>query len=228
MKIKTVTRKIHTVEFDGISLEVSDLPYSDESVLAERVGDTHIVVAYLVQDDNIDFDMGDGMGKLLSFHRHAPKDERLAGLWALGRNQYGDIDSENLTPDPYAVVVDCYDHGGQTWSVSGGGAQCQWDTARGAGVWVPDNCLREQMDSMNLEGVAIRDQAVTYCKQFLSEYNEKLAGNVFGCAVEVFLLSSGEWAATEDDACYGYVGQAYAMETLKTEFFKPTVKGITL
>lgn len=33
-----------------------------------------------------------------------------------------------------AWVLDCYDHGDQTWSVAGEGHQCRWDTARGGGV----------------------------------------------------------------------------------------------
>lgn len=45
-----------------------------------------------------------------------------------------------------SVMLDCYEHGGQVWSVSGSGMQCQWDTARGAGVWVPDDVCREEID----------------------------------------------------------------------------------
>lgn len=48
--------------------------------------------------------------------------------------------------NPDAVVLDVYDHSGQVWSLSGQGMQCQWDTARGGGVWVPDECAREKID----------------------------------------------------------------------------------
>lgn len=46
--------------------------------------------------------------------------------------------------DPYAVRLDCYQHGGTVWSIIGEGIQCDFDTASGAGVWVPDDCAREE------------------------------------------------------------------------------------
>lgn len=48
--------------------------------------------------------------------------------------------------DQDAVVLDVYEHGGQHWSLSGGGMQCRFDTAKGAGVWVPDNAAREEIE----------------------------------------------------------------------------------
>lgn len=48
--------------------------------------------------------------------------------------------------DPYAVTLDCYEHGGQVWSISGSGTQCRWDTARGAGVLIPDDEMRALID----------------------------------------------------------------------------------
>jgi len=47
--------------------------------------------------------------------------------------------------DPCAVVLDVYDHSGLHWSVSGGGTQCRWDTTSGAGVWLPDDCARDEV-----------------------------------------------------------------------------------
>ncbi|MBU2952261.1 hypothetical protein [Marinobacter sp. F3R08] len=47
--------------------------------------------------------------------------------------------------DPDRAVLDCYEHSGVAWSLSGGGMQCRWDTANGAGVWVPDESAREEI-----------------------------------------------------------------------------------
>ena len=44
--------------------------------------------------------------------------------------------------DPFAVMLDVYDHSGRMWSISGEGTQCRWDTSRGAGMWIPDDELR--------------------------------------------------------------------------------------
>lgn len=45
-----------------------------------------------------------------------------------------------------AVLLDCYDHGGQVWSLAGEGSQCRWDTSRGAGVWVPDEHATDEIN----------------------------------------------------------------------------------
>jgi len=39
---------------------------------------------------------------------------------------------------PLTVVLDIYKHGNVAYSVSGTGRNCQFDTSRGAAVWVPD------------------------------------------------------------------------------------------
>lgn len=48
--------------------------------------------------------------------------------------------------DRDAIVLDCFQHGNEVWSVTGSGPQCQFDTARSAGVWVPEDCAREEID----------------------------------------------------------------------------------
>ena len=47
--------------------------------------------------------------------------------------------------DPDAVLLDVYDHSGLSWSVAGGGMQCRWDTTSGAGVWLPDDTARDEI-----------------------------------------------------------------------------------
>jgi hypothetical protein len=49
--------------------------------------------------------------------------------------------------NPLAISLDIYDHGGQSWSLSGHGMQCKWDTAKGGGLWVPDKCAEEEIRS---------------------------------------------------------------------------------
>lgn len=48
--------------------------------------------------------------------------------------------------EPDCVMLDCYQHSGIAWSISGEGMQCTFDTANGAGVWVPDEICREEID----------------------------------------------------------------------------------
>jgi hypothetical protein len=45
-----------------------------------------------------------------------------------------------------AVPLDCYEHSGVAWSISGEGMSCAFDPARGGGVWVPDDSARQEID----------------------------------------------------------------------------------
>lgn len=292
-------RTVITEDIEGVDCELSFEPVEYLETRKARVGDM-LVYGYLVCDDmyrDIDDLMGDCMGKLYSFHRHASKDDHSNGLAALGRNSDGepDIDSvwgtfwetavdryvmkvmgsrddyadmaEDLSRyhtaeeddtdesfvrraldedargasdwsrvwcedtmhdvltemwnepayfpgDPDAVLLDCYDHGGQVWSISGGGMQCRWDTARGAGVWVPEY-LEAQLDGDEKAGKDRAAQARTYCRQFLDQYNDISSGQVFGVVVEWF-DEQGE--SIDNDSCWGHVGSDWAEESLKETF----------
>ena len=126
--------------------------------------------------------------------------------------------------DPDAQVLACYDHGGQHWSLSGQGMQCRWDTSNKAGVWVPDKCLREQIESDVAAGKDRDTQSRMYCQQFLDQYNDIISGQVFGCVVETFNLDGEQ---IDEDACWGYIGSDHAEESLKSEFFDPTCKRLS-
>lgn len=180
------------LELEGVSLKLSHEPVHGSILVEQHDGKT--LVGYLVHDP--DTDLGDGMGKLYSFHRHAPADDVVAGNLA-------------MSTDPDAVLLDCYDHGNKAWSVHGEGVQCQFDTARGAGVWVPDDVLREMLATEAPE--PRRLSAITYCRQLLESYNAIEAGEVYGYVVELFAGSTG----TEVDSCWGLIGTRYAGEALR-------------
>lgn len=234
MRIKTRTHTAHSVEIDGVEVELEFEPCNEHDVLAERVGDT-LVVAYLVNDSDfgdIDELLGDGMGTLYSFHRHAGRDQHQAGLAALGRDIYGEVD-EDIEPDVDAVLLDCYEHGGQIWSVSGDGMQCQFDTAHGAGVWVPDGYIVQELEKLGKTSRSQkrRAQALKYCEQFLDQYNAIINGDVYGCVTQVFDLSEvdGEPAGLprdDHDSCWGYVGHKHASECLKSDHFDHVVESL--
>lgn len=59
--------------------------------------------------------------------------------WRKGRD-------EGTIGDRDAVMLDVYEHSGIAWSISGGGTQCRWDTSRGAGIWIPDDSARDEID----------------------------------------------------------------------------------
>lgn len=60
---------------------------------------------------------------------------------------YAEAERECTQPmDKYAVLLDVYDHSGRSYSLSGGGMQCRWDTSRGEAVWVADAYAKEEID----------------------------------------------------------------------------------
>jgi len=144
----------------------------------------------LSRDQALEYFFGDFTGQL-PLHReswlaekvreHVTWESLLDEVWQLARlsGQVG---------EPYTVMLDCYEHGGQVWSVTGSGQQCLFDTARGAGVWVPDQCLRDELDSIKEKGGldAARTKAVEFARQALESYNAWLAGDCYGMAVDVF------------------------------------------
>jgi len=294
-------RTVITEDVEGVECEMSFEPIEWIDMHKAKT-DEHIVVGYCVQDDYRDIDdmIGDCMGKLYSFHRHASRDDHQEGLRALGNDRDGSADLDKVwemhsgeavrryieavlkreelefllenfeqrdsdyerrdgeTPedtarrylqcdiddstyngwayveyesvmqdvltemwdepayfpgDPYARVLACYDHSGQHWSLSGRGMQCRWDTSNQAGVWVPDDCLRKEIESLP---EAERDAAATkFCEQFLGVYNDVINGNVFGIVVEWF---DSDGKLYGNNHCWGHIGSKWAEEALKELF----------
>jgi len=216
MQIKSISRHQHYAHIDDVTVELEFKPAYEEYMLSERRGDK-IVVAYLVYDDHygdIQDLMGEATGRLYSLHRLGPRGDSEKAADAIENN----VD---------AVLLDCYDHGGQSWSMYGTGTQCQFDTARGAGVWVPDEGLLEHL--VELKGKKRRAQAIEFCKQFLETYNAILGGEVYGCVVETFQQDASDedmWRRVSEDACWGFIGSKDSMESLQSEFFAPAVESV--
>ncbi|MBK1683444.1 hypothetical protein [Rhodoferax fermentans] len=297
-------RTTYLEDVEGVDCELTFEPVEWIDMHKAKVDDKY-VVAYCVQDNDyrdIDDLLGDCMGKMYSFHRHAGHDDHSNGLEALGNTSDGEADLDAVWDrawheatdrlvkrvmlryeladiaatydgtsyeEPYqdqekyvesclrqdcndsgwanimydedlravleemwsepayfpgdkdAQLLDVYSHSGEHWSLSGGGMRCRWDTASGAGVWVPDEYLRQQLDDDEAKGKDRADQARTYCEQFLDTYNDIISGNVFGCVVEWF---DEDGTSIDHDSCWGFIGDDHAQEALKSEFFDPVCK----
>lgn len=211
--MKIYKHTTYTAEINNTTVPLTFHPVDHPEPLAAKSGD-RLVIVYAVRDEHLPVEVlfGDGMGKLLSLHRYDKT--RGQALAALGCDQYGEVD-ESLTPDKDAVPMDCYDHGSHVWSISGTGTQCRWDTARGAGVWVPDDCLRSQLDDDEKAGKDRRAQAVLYAKQFLESYNAVINGEVYGIVTEQFDVRGGFISC---DHFWGCVGNEATTEEMKMQF----------
>lgn len=120
--------------------------------------------------------------------------------------------------NPYVVTLDCYEHGGQVWSVTGCGTQCAFDTAPGVGVWVPDDGLTEDLNALRVtSGLdASRAKAQEYARQCLHVYNAWLAGDCYGVATDVFEIDAqGNAKRIGNDSVWGYIGAEHARSSMK-------------
>lgn len=132
------------------------------------------------------------------------------------REAWNTLRDEGKIGNPYAVLLDCYDHGGQHWSLSGGGPRCRFDTAGGAGVWVPDPCCLEHIEAF--AEPERRAEAVKCAEQALVEYNAWLAGECYGVVVCTYERASATHdfdVLKDSDECWRHIGTDYAKEALR-------------
>jgi hypothetical protein len=191
-------------------------------------------------------------------------DALLREMWQEGRKN-GTIGNR------YAIMLDVYEHSGITFRLSGQGMQCQFDTARGGAVWVPDKYAEDEIKRRGevyrkgdifhegradfnvrtlspdtlvyddvvhptfghwhqacayLEGLAatnLRDLATAehiaareLAKDAAEQYTDWCNGNCFGVVVVTYDKEGNE---IEHDSCWGFVGDDYAYESLKNDYF---------
>lgn len=144
------------------------------------------------------------------------KDEDVRDWEDLAKEMWLEGRANGTIGNKWAVSLDVYEHSGISYSVSGEGMQCQWDTARGGAVWVPDKDLIEDIESHpeNERTQRARELARQACEEYTSWCN----GYCYGAVVEEFKREGedGEWIEKGRDSCWGYIGYECAMSELKT------------
>jgi len=216
VKVARTVRYTVTTD-DGREFETYHEPEND--TLTVKPGkDGRTVIGYLVQDEGEQDIFGDedGNGEIASHldHNQAGRERMKA---ALGIDDNGDPDPD-MTPDPYAVPLDCFRHGGELWQVQGSSTgypfSCPWDTSRLAGVWIPCDCARENIEGRakaeNMDPVKV---AREYAAGVIEQYNQALSGDVWGVIVEVY-DKDGEKIDGEGFDCWGFFGSEYAVKEL--------------
>lgn len=117
---------------------------------------------------------------------------------------------EYFPGDPDAILLDLYEHGGVAYSVSGGGMQCRWDTSTGESVWIPDACLRDELEKI-ADPTGRYRKAKEYAAQACETYTSWCNGDNYGVVVQTH---DSEGHLYDEDACWGYIGGDYAEEEL--------------
>lgn len=126
---------------EDLSVELSFTPY--ETPLVKHDPATGVtVVGYLSHDEDCQnpLETSDCMGKIYTARRSASAEHLEAFRAAKG------LDSDwqrTRKPNPLAVSLDVYSHGGEVYAVSGSARAAafpdrRWDVGAGAAVWVPD------------------------------------------------------------------------------------------
>jgi hypothetical protein len=210
----TYTHTSTTYTIPDLDIEV-ELPFTPDLIMEYkeplvRITDDKIILGYLAhasdcanpcEDDNY-------MGHIYDCRRHSRtlKDyERALGL--------GDFDGEPR--NPYAVLLDVYEHGGISYSLSGQGAQCQFDTARGGAVWVPSEELKKELDLTVADAAQVRARELA--AQAAKTYTDWCNGNCYGVVVVTY---DKEGTEIDHDSCWGYIGTDCAYESLQDLFPK--------
>jgi len=97
-----------------------------------------------------------------------------------------------------AFFLDCYQHSGTAWSLHGEGMQCQWDTARNAGVLM----WGDEESGLGPKTYAERR---ANANSFLETYNAWCNGAVYGFSVtDHKLMPCGHYEDEDLGGCFGW------------------------
>lgn len=107
---------------------------------------------------------------------------------------------DEIEDDDDRVALSYFEHGACRWGVAGTMGNMpdfMWDGVEIAGVWYPDDCVREVADSRQLKGTVrrawMKKQAESACKVYTAWCN----GYVYFTRVTVYKIRR-----TEDGICY--------------------------
>jgi len=106
--------------------------------------------------------------------------------------------NEILDKDADAVILSYFEHGQSLWFVKDSpapaGVEFQWDGVRVAGIWIPDDCVRESYTGQ--DGLSRRDWMVKQAAAACETYTQWSNGEVYGYDVELYCKR------VEDDYLY--------------------------
>jgi hypothetical protein len=144
---------------------------------------------------------------------------------SLSRRHVNNISFEEakslLETDAMVVALSYYEHGQCLWDVVGGKriGRCpdqQWDQVDFAGVWVPDDCCRDEIKSRShRKHITYQAAAQELAAECCRSYTDWSNGECYGHVVKAFDPDGNE---CEDDSCWGYIGYEYAISQLQEQF----------
>lgn len=219
--MRTVTTHYHDYQHKDGRTVALELPFPMSPIMAYRdvlvqTGDDRIVIGYLADDSDCDnpLENDEYMGHIYEARRNGPT---LADFnQAMGIDEYG---ARFKAPDPFAVMLDYYEHGQCQYSVAGEGMQCRFDTVKGNVVFVPSDQQREELVALPVDEA--QGKVREYAAQACDTYTDWRNGNCFGVVVATY---DTEGTPTSEDACWGFIGEDSAYASLKSDYFPKETK----
>jgi hypothetical protein len=205
--IKTITKKTYTND-EGFSFTFEPL----ESTLTIKKTAKGFVARYLTPDNDPlnPFENDEGMGDFFHWKDYG-REQLLKYCEALG---YDPETREKIGKEnPDAVKIDKYEHSGISYSVSGEGRQCRWDTSSAWAVWLPNNCLLEDLKRFKTKETR-RKRCIELARQACEVFNQWADGEVYCIVKETFDHNKKQ---IDYDVVGGYYGYSEALESLKTD-----------
>lgn len=217
----------------GIDLEDKPCEWID-SLMVQRIG-KWLLASYLVHDDHGGDDpinSCDGSGRILDgqdrFHhlgRFSDGEPEMEDQKAL-LTRLGMEDGEAFENAAYEMWCEAWDRGkvGTAHARAlvrryndGGYDEHDGTDVRGIDAcWIPDDSLLEHLNTFP-EGEKRNEQAKQCFESALNEFNTWAEGDVYGCVHEEFELIGDDWEQADNDACWGHVGQDWALSALKDD-----------
>ena len=136
----------------------------------------------IYQDINADnpFNFDEGFGNFYHWKDYG-KEDYLKYCEALGYNP--DTREKIAEDNPLAVRIDKYEHRQVYYSVEGEGYQCKWDTSGCWAVWLPNECLMEDIKRLKTKK-AQRKRCIELAREACVVFNQWANGEVYGYMIE--------------------------------------------
>jgi len=202
-----INKKITYVSDEGFEFTFEPI---EDTLKIKKIKDG-FEARYLTPDNDPQnpFENGEGNGNF--FHwKDRGREELLKYCEALG---YDPETREKIGKgNPDAVKIDKYEHSSVSYSISGEGRQCQWDTSSAWAVWLPDNCLLDELKK--LKGNVRHKKCIEYARQACELFNQWANGDVYCIVKETY---DKKKSPIDYEIVGGIFGRDYAEKALETD-----------
>jgi hypothetical protein len=202
-----ITKKVTYLNDEGFNFTFE--PIEDIlKIIKIKVG---FEVRYLTYDNDPEnpFENDEGLGNFFHWEEMG-REELLKYCEALG---YDPETREKIGKEnPDAVRIDKYEHSSIWYSVEGEGRQCRWDTSHSWAVWLPNDCLLEELKKF--KGKARRKKCIEFARQACEVFNQWANGDCYCIVKETYNKDKEQ---VDYDVVGGYFGYDYAKKALETE-----------